>query len=207
MAVYTTFFLCEPEALPGGFPRWRLPLAQPVERKVKNPGTGETSVIQTREPEWSADLGDGLDREYKIASMAGSYQAYLEGRLLPFIRGCPHWAAIGLTQVELQPLLHATSVQAPLESAIYSSPSSSAMVLQIPSDLLAKLGALDRSGLESIAEHWSKTLSAPEFTHSKSGERISDGWTLGNALETIQAVVSLARKSTDAQRLYVLVEG
>src|SRR5262245_26351940 len=32
MAIYTTFFLCKPPELPGGFPGWRLPLAQPVRR-------------------------------------------------------------------------------------------------------------------------------------------------------------------------------
>ena len=52
MAIYSTFFLCKPNDLPRNFPGWRLPLAIPVRRQLKNPFTGQTSTIETREPEW-----------------------------------------------------------------------------------------------------------------------------------------------------------
>ena len=59
MAVYTTFFLCRPEELPGGFPVWRPPLAAPVRREFRNPLTGQVQVVETREPEWPPELEGG----------------------------------------------------------------------------------------------------------------------------------------------------
>ena len=120
MAVYTTFFLCKPEELLGGFPGWRLPLAQPVRRELRNPFTGEVSMVETREPEWPEQAEAELDRNYRVVNIEARYEDYLESRLLPFVRACPHWAAKGLTEVEVDPLLKAAGVAASLECAMYS---------------------------------------------------------------------------------------
>src|SRR5262249_44810119 len=65
MAIYTTFFLCKPEELPGGFPGWRLPLAKPVRREFRNPFTGELSVVETHDPDWPRDSPEVQRRAYQ----------------------------------------------------------------------------------------------------------------------------------------------
>ena len=149
MAIDTTFFLCRPAELPSGFPGWRLPLAQPVRRKFRNPFTGKDEIVETRDPEWSDGEGDELGRENQVVEIAGSYEDYLEGRLPPFVRSCPHWAAKGLTQVELTPLLEAAGVAESMECAIYSPPSLGAVVQQFPAGFLTNLGSLDQ---KTVAE-------------------------------------------------------
>ena len=57
MAIYATFFLCEVEQLQNGFPGWKLPLPDPVVRKVMNPFTREgrtitTCDLATADPPW-----------------------------------------------------------------------------------------------------------------------------------------------------------
>jgi hypothetical protein len=203
MAIYTTFFLCRPEELPGGFPGWRLPLAKPVRRKVRNPFTGEVSVVESREPEWPDEAGDEAEREYQVVEIEGSYEDYLEGRLPPFVRSCPHWAAKGLTEVELDPLLKATGVNGSMECAIYSPPSSGAVVQQLPAEFLAKLGTLDQ---KAVAKRWAAAMSTPEHTHSVTGVKLSDGWKPSEALEILKPLVALARRTTAGQQLYLLTE-
>jgi hypothetical protein len=161
MAIYTTFFLCKPEDLPGGFPGWRLPLAKPVRREVRNPFTGEVAVVETREPEWLEEASEEPEREYQVVTIAGRYEDYLEGRLPPFVRGCPHWAAKGLTEIELAPLLKAAGVAASMECAIYSPPSSGAVVQQFPQAFLARLSSLDQ---KAVAQRWAAAMSSPEHT-------------------------------------------
>jgi hypothetical protein len=206
MAIYTTFFLCKPEELPVGFPGWRLPLAKPVRRKVRNPFTGKMVVIESREPKWPKGAGDEPDRDYQVVAIEGPYEDYLEDRLPPFVRGCSHWAAKGLTEVELKPFLESAGVDDRLEPAIYSPPSSSAMVQQLPTELLTKLGSLNQRGLRSVAKRWAAVMSTPEYTHSVSGIKISDGWTVSDAMEIVQPIVELARKAASGQRMYLLIE-
>jgi hypothetical protein len=206
MAVYTTFFLCKSEELPGGFPGWRLPLPQPVHREIRNPFTGETSVIETREPIWPEEASEELSRDYRVLAIEGRYEDYLEGRLPPFVHRCPHWAAKSLTEVELRPLLQEFGVDAGLECAIYSPPSAGAVVQQLPSELLPKLGSLDQTGLKVVAKRWAATMSTPEYTHSVSGEKLSDGWTVSDAMEILKPIVALARKAAGGQELYLLIE-
>src|SRR5262249_9736786 len=178
--------LCKPEELPGGFPGWRLPLAKPVRREFRNPFTGELSVVETHDPDWPEDAPEVLGREYQVVEIEGSYEDYLESRLPPFVRACPHWAAKGLTEVELYPLLKTAGVAGSMECPIYSPPSSSAFVKQLPPEFLAKLGSLDQNAL---ATRWAAAMSTPEHTHSVSGVKLSDGWTAIEALEILQPLV------------------
>lgn len=203
MAIYTTIFLCKPDELAGGFPGWRLPLEQPVLREFRNPFTGELSVVETREPEWPEEAGEESGRDYQVIEIKGRYEDYLEGRLPPFARTCPHWAAKGLTEVELDPLLKAAGVERTLECAICGPPSSGAFVQQLPPEFLAKLGSLDQ---KVVAKRWAAEMSKPEHTHSVMGVKISDGWTTSGALEILRPMVALAREATAGQQMYLLTE-
>jgi len=203
MAIYTTFFVCRPEELPGGFPGWRLPLAKPVRRKFRNPFTGEESVVETREPEWPDEAGDEPEREYQVVAIEGSYEDYLEGRLPPFVRSCPYWAAKGLTEVELDPLLKAAGVAGSMECALYSPASSGAVVQQFPAELLAKVGSLDQ---KAVAKRWAAAMSTPEHTHSVTGVKLSDGWQASEAESILESLVALARRASAGHQLYLLTE-
>lgn len=203
MAVYTTFFLCRPEALPGGFPGWQLPLSKPVRRKVRNPFTGEQLVVESREPDWPDEPGDESAREYRVVAGAGRYEDYLEGRLPPFVRECPHWAAKGLTDLELAPLLEVVGVPGAMEHPIYSPPSSGAVVQQFPAEFLSKLGSLDQ---KTIAKRWAAAMSTPEHTHTISGLKLSDGWEASDAEAILKPLVALACRAPAGHYLYLLIE-
>jgi hypothetical protein len=203
MAIYTTFFLCKPEELPGGFPGWRLPLPTPVRREVRNPFTGAVAVVETRAPEWTDEPDIGAERHFRVVVIEGNYEDYLEGRLPPFVRSCSHWAAKGLTEIELDPLLKAAGVATSIECALYSPPSSGAAVQQLPPEFLAGLGSLDQ---KAVAGRWAAAMSAPEYTHSVTGVKLSDGLTASEALKILKSLVMLARKATTGQQLYLLTE-
>ena len=203
MAIYTTFFLSRPDELPGGFPGWQLPLAKAVHREIRNPFTGKLSVVESREPEWPDAAGDEADGMAQVVEINGDYKDYLEGRLPPFVRTCPHWAAKGLTEVELTPLVRAAGAEGVLDYAIYSPPSSGANVQKLPPDFLTKLASLDQ---KALAAQWAAAMSAPEHTHSVTGVKLSDGWTVDEALTALQPLVALATKARPGQQMYLLTE-
>jgi hypothetical protein len=207
VAIYTTFFVCDAKQLAAGFPGWRLPLRKPVKRKFKNPFTGEMTTVETREPEWPDDKDvEPMDREYQVVAIEGDYAAYLEGRLPPFVQRQPHWAAKGLTEVELSPLAQAHGVEAKFECPLYGSPSSGAVLQELPSELLPKLASLDAKGLKALAGKWASAMSTREHTHSVTGVKLSDGWSKSDALEILQPIVALAQKAIAGQRMYLLTE-
>jgi hypothetical protein len=206
MAIYTTFFLCKPEELHGGFPGWRPPLAAPVRRQFKNPFTGELSTIETREPEWLEEGEEVFERDYQVVAAEGNYKDYLEGRLPPFIRACPHWAAKGLTEVELGPLADALGVVPTFEFSLYCPPSAGATLQQLPLDMPSKLVSQDQPGLQAIAEKWAARMSTPEYTHSVTGVRLNDGWTASEGMGILRQIVTLARQAAVGQRMYLLIE-
>jgi hypothetical protein len=178
-----------------------------VKRKFKNPFTGEATTVETREPEWSEDEGaDPVDREYQVVAIEGDYDDYLEGRLPPFVQRQPHWAAKGLTEVELTPLTQALGVEAKFECALYGRPSSGAVLQELPSELLPKLASLDSKGLKTVAGKWAAAMSTPEYTHSVSGVKLNDGWSKSDALEILRPIVALAQKAAAGQRVYLLIE-
>src|SRR5215469_16562986 len=105
MAIYTTFFASGPDELLNGFPGWRLPLPEPVRREVYNWITKKNVTIETREPEWPMDESPASPfPSYKAVAIQGNYEDYLEGRLPGFVRSKPHWAAKGLTDIEIEAL-------------------------------------------------------------------------------------------------------
>ncbi len=117
MAIYTTFFMSKPNSLLDGFPSWRLPLKEPVKREFMHPFTKKKMTIETREPDWGDEHNSKpAIPEYKVVSIKGNYQDYLEDRLPPFVRGAPHWSAKGLTEIELEPLGESLGINAILEA-------------------------------------------------------------------------------------------
>jgi hypothetical protein len=207
MAIYTTFFLCKPEELSAGFPSWRLPLPKPIRREFKNMFTGEISTFETREPEWPDDENESVvSSEAVVIQGQGSYEDYLEGRLPPVVRDNAHWAAKGLTDVELSPLAEALTSEPKFEFPLYAPPTSGAVLQQLPEDMPSKLASLDQSGLEMVADRWAATMSTPEYTHSVSGVRINDDWKATEAMEILRPITAIARKATADQRMYLLIE-
>ena len=200
MAIYTTLFLCQPSELPGGFPGWRGPLAQPIRREVRNPFTGKVVVIETREPEWPADAGPEQGKGPQVVAIKGSYKTYLERRLPPFVRQCPHWAAKGLTEEELDPLVEAVGVTGAFECALYSPPSSGGVLQQFPPGVLGRLSQLSPPQMEEVATRWAAIMSDPD--HIVPGE----GWSPADAMGILKPLVELARKATGDQQLYLLIE-
>jgi hypothetical protein len=207
VAIYTTFFVCDPKQLVAGFQGWRLPLPKPVKHEVKNPFTGESITVETREPEWPENEGvDPIDREYRVVAIEGDYKDYLEGRLPPFVRRHPHWAAKGLTEIELTPLAQALGIAAKFECPLYGPPSSGAVLRELPSELPTKLASLDGNGLKAVATKWAATMSTREYTHSVTGVKLNDGWAPSEAMEILQPIVDLAQQTAIGQRVYLLIE-
>lgn len=165
--------------------------------------TGELSVVETCVPEWPEDASEETERTYQVVVIEGSYEEYLQDRLPPFIRSCPHWAAKGLTEIELTPLLEAVGVSAAIDFPIYGPPSSGATIQQLPAEFLAKATSLDQ---QKVAQKWAAAMSTPEYTHAVSGQKLYDGWTAGEALELLQPLVDLARKASAGQQMYLLIE-
>jgi hypothetical protein len=206
MAVYTTFFLCEPELLAAGFSGWRPPLPKPIRREFKNPFTGKLTVRETREPDWS-DLRDLVpEPEYQVVSGTGRYEEYLEGRLRPFVRGCLHWAGKGVSLLETAALGQAVGIETKLEAPLYAPPSTSAGLVEVPPQFISQLAMLGDDGQMEIAEKWAAIMSSPEHTHSVGGEKLNDGWKRDEAIAFLQPISALARKAQDRHRMYLLIE-
>ena len=208
MAIYSTFFVCEPQELVAGFPGWRSPLPTPVRREFKNPFTGKTTVVETRKPDWPPDHdAEEIGREYQVVAGKGNYEDYLESRLSSFVRAQPHWCSKDLTQVELTPLSQAAGVEMSLECPLYGPPSLGAMLQQVSPSLCEKLLAFDFADLEAVARAWAMAMSAPEYTHSVTGIKLSDGWTTSEAMSLLKPIADLARQAVGEKGMYVLTEG
>jgi hypothetical protein len=187
MAIYTTLFLCKREELLDGFPGWSHPLPEPVRREFENPFTGTVSTMETREPEWPDDAFEAVPPKYQVVAISGSFEDYLENRLPPFVRAKPHWATKGLSEEELGLLAQAVDVEPNFESPLFAPPSSGATLRQLPPELLSQIARLDDRGLELFAEKCAVTMSPSEA-------------------KILRPIVELARRATDGQRMYLLIE-
>jgi hypothetical protein len=205
MAIYSTFFLCKPNDLLQNFPGWRLPLPTPVRRQLKNPFTGQTSTIETQEPEWP-DEEDAFEEDYPAVVIEGDYQDYLEGRLSAAVQACPHWAAKNLTEVELGPLAEALGEQPKFTNPLYGPPSRGALLRELPPGILTKLASLDQLGLEALADSWAATMLTDDYTHSVTGTKLNDGWTRSEAMLVLQPIAALAKRPASDERMYLLIE-
>jgi len=209
MAIYTTFFVCEPSELATAFPGWKLPLPQPVGRTRVNPFTSEETTVETREPEWDDVDANSLPiPEKSVVAIEGDYETYLQNRTPQFVQSKPHWCAKSLTSVELEPLVAAAtgSEEQEFETALYAHPSLGAGIQEFPNEFVARLKSADESILNRIAEKWAAEMSAPDFTHSASGERIQDDMTGDEALSVIGPIAQLAKKQQNTQSMYLLTE-
>ena len=206
MAIYSTFFLCKPKDLLTSFPGWRLPLPTPVLRQLRNPFTGQTSTIETQEPEWPDEV-EVFDEDYEVVAIEGDYQDYLEGRLPAPVQACPHWAAKNLTEVELGPLAEALAEQPQFASPLYGPPSRGALLLELPAGIVARLASLDQQGLANIAESWAAKMSTREHTHSATGEELAGGWAANETMQVLPPIAALAKRAAPDERMYLLIEG
>lgn len=209
MAIYSTFFLCEPECIGAGFPKWKRPLSEPITRKVRNPFTGEELTISTLEPAWDDFESDQLEMPVpQVVQIEGDYQAYLEKRIPSFVRSQPHWCAKNLTPVEIVGLITAATgdQDAMLKPALFAPPSLSAGLDQFPEDFVERIASAEKADVLRIATNWAKILSSPEHTHSASGERVCGDWSVADALPVLNPVAELARQRTARQAMYLLNE-
>ena len=207
MASYATFFLCEPARLEGGFPGWKPPLPVPATRTSINPFTGEEMTVTSRVPEWS-DADVVAVPEYGVVNIQGDYQTYLEQRIPPFVASLPHWCAKNITSVELAPLVTAVCQRnvEELEIPLYAHPSIAAGIERFPEDFASKLASAGQSGLEGLAKQWAAAMSTPELTHSVSGVRLQDDWSIDDAFELLQPIQQLATRAGQAENLLLLTE-
>ena len=49
-------------------------------------------------------------------------------------------------------------------------------------------------------------MSTPKFTHSVTGQKLSNGWTTPQALQLLDPIVTLTNQAAADQNLYLLTE-
>lgn len=203
MAVYSTFFVAAPDALPRGFPGWKPPLDKPERRTVSN-YLGETQTIETQEPLWEDDEPDeDSEPEFGVVAIEGDYGEYLEARLPALVRGVPHWCSKGLTDIEINPLGELTDGNPDLEDCLFAHPSRSAHLLVFRTSVVEKI----LQPPSQLAEQWAARMSTPEYTHSAEGNnRIDEDWSVDDALFILERLADLVKRSTRGTPLYLLLE-
>lgn len=166
-------------------------------------------TVTTRAPKWDDFDPEEMEwPERKVVIIHGDYQAYLEQRIPPIVRSQPHWCAKNLTSVELERLIAAvTEIPNPiLESALYAHPALGCGIEQFPDDFLRRLKSATERELATMAQVWAASMSTPDYTHSVSGKRLSDGWSPEDALGILNSIAELAKKQAPGQVLYLLIE-
>jgi len=198
MAIYTTFFVMSAAALTLAFPDWKPPLPE-LETRVVTTFFG-TRTILTREPRFEPSTQSSTQPE--IAIIRGDYADYLEKRLPDSVAKAPHWAAKGLTLVELDPLGDLVDGRPVLQEALFSPPPQSSVIYEVRREVL---GAIVASP-DVFAQKWAAIMSTREHTHSQTGVRVSPDWSTEDASRIIRQLVTLASKVTDGASLYLLIE-
>jgi hypothetical protein len=198
-----------PANLQVGFPEWKLPLSGPVSRTILNPFTREEMTFLTRDPEWDELVSDEMETpQWAAVNIEGDYETYLQQRLPPFVQSKPHWCSKGLTEVEIGPLVAAFIgiEEVELEIPIYAHPSCGIAIVQLPRIFLAHLSDSDEATLKSMALKWANTMSSPEYTHSVSGDRLYEDWTLEDGLRVVKPLADLLSQGRESQLMYLLIE-
>lgn len=210
MAIYTTYFVCDPEALREGFPAWKPPLAEPLARVSVNPFTGERTTVTTDVPEWDDD--DDVESSvpsYQATAITGDYGEYLEQRIPSFVRSQPHACLKGLTTVELQALIAVAtgdSSDAPLLMPLHAHPAANACLESVPDLLTKKLRDGDEPALRRIATDWAGLMSTLDYTHNLDGDRVQNDWAIDDAILTVGEIAAVAKKGSDTACMYLLTE-
>lgn len=195
MAIYTTFFVSTATELAAGLSGWKRPRARPVRVEKRNPLTGATYTEESREPDWPAGAAEEPAPTLRVKAIRGKYADYLDGRLRPFVRSCPHWAAKGVTSVEVEPLLDVLGLPADWEPVLYPPPGSGALLQQLPSGVIAALRTADR---DELAARWAEALAESEL--------VDDGWTAAAARSILDPLAALAEATPARRRMYLLTE-
>jgi hypothetical protein len=203
VAVYSTFFVADSDALLSGFPGWKLPLDKSIQREITD-FFGEKRTIETREPLWE-DVVPSQDPvpDYGVVAIEGDYAAYLEARLPAFVRKAPHWCSKGLTNVELDPLGELTDGKPALEEALFAHPSCCGHLLVFRQLIVESI----LKAPQQLAQKWAARMSTPEYTHSaERSNRLQDDWSVDDALRILGPLGQLVKKASPGQRLYLLLE-
>jgi hypothetical protein len=66
--------------------------------------------------------------------------------------------------------------------------------------------ALDNRRVKAIGERWAAIMSTPDYTDSVSGDRLSNGWNVEDAIDIIEPIHRLAQQMSHGQGMYLLVE-
>jgi hypothetical protein len=209
MAIYSTIFLAPAEDLAGEFPRWKIPLAEPLTRTFVHPLFKEEVTVTSREPEWAGnDPSVFTLPEYNVVAIQGDYGAYLEARLPAFIRERAHWCGKGLTSVELDPLIAVAmgSDAEKLEPALFAHPSVGAGLDVFPHGFVDIMASANEFTMRQLAQRYAAFMSKPEFTHSVSGQRLQPDMTLEDGLSLLRPIHGVANQRNHAERMYLLVE-
>jgi hypothetical protein len=61
--------------------------------------------------------------------------------------------------------------------------------------------------MDALAGSWATRMSAPEFTHSAAGRKLNDGWTIQQAVNTLQELATLAKGCDRGMMMNLLIEG
>lgn len=229
MAIYSTFFVCDPERLGDGFSGWKSPLATPVRREVSDPFTGEALIYESFEPDWESEESDAPGPQnitrpgsrfawlarlvgwppkarLTVRCISSNYSDFLKQRASPFLQECPHWPTKGLTGSELDPLAAELKLTCTFRNALFAPPALACELLEVPDAFVARLATLNDRSLSEIAERWAASMSTPEFTHSAAGTQLNEGWTTEDALAPITNLAALSRTVRDGQSMYLLLE-
>jgi hypothetical protein len=200
MTMYSTLFLAEPSALAPAFQTWLTCHSQ--KRNVAGWPSANEDNREIAETESNRRTPDRAIRS------PDSYPGYLELRIPTFVQNQSHWCAKNLCSVELNPLiLAATGVDTlKLESALVFRETASAILEVFPNDFVVSLQRASEFVIRHGAAKWAAMMSTPQFTHSVSGVRVEDDWTVEGALHLLRPIVELSRAKTNNQHLYLLVE-
>jgi hypothetical protein len=147
-----------------------------------------------------------LGHYFGVVEIEGDYAEYLERRLPPFVRSRPHWAAKGLMEIELKELADGMGVAWNSETPLYCPPPEASFLTELPSSVVSGLNAAGEQDLQGVAERWAATMSSPSHTHSVTGQKISNGWSVSHAARILQNMVAVARQAGIAERMYLLTE-
>ena len=116
----------------------------------------------------------------------------------------PHWRMKNLTTDELAPLVR---IVTDWEDAKMTPIGIGSGALDaFPPEFIDRLRTADEFSIRRIAQEWAKVMSTPQYTHSVTGKRVEEDWTVETALSVLEPVIELAKKCGDGELVYLLVE-
>jgi hypothetical protein len=205
MTLHTTLFICTAAELAAGFPTWKPPLPEPVDRKIKNPVTGGYFTIPSLVPEWPDQPEISLQPIPQSSHAAPTSAGQAAPPLPEVVRSHPHWTGKEIGAFNLERLSDVIGAPATLECPLYGPPTCTQMLVAIPTTFFAKLRSLDLASLTAVAEEWADALKMPEDIEPLEGEPDEEPWSPADALSILEAMVNLARQAEGQEQMYLLM--